>query len=39
MRNPDWSTLDIGKAENEVWFYLKVTVSLYHSTLVKTVII
>ena len=27
MRNKDWSTLDIGKAENEAWFYSKVTVS------------
>ena len=27
------------KYENEVWFYSKVTVSLYRNTLVKTVII
>ena len=27
------------KAENEVWFYSKVTIALYHNTLVKTVII
>ena len=39
MRNWDWSTLGMGKAENEVWFYSKVTVSLYHNTLVKTVMI
>ena len=26
MRNKDWSTLDIGKTENETWFYSKVTV-------------
>ena len=27
MRNQDWSTLDIGKAENEAWFYSKGAVS------------
>ena len=26
----DWSTLDIGKAENEAWFYSKVTIILRH---------
>ena len=33
------STLGISKAGNEEWFYLKVTVSLYHNILVKTVMI
>ena len=28
MRNKNWSTLVLGKAENEAWFYSIVTVSL-----------
>ena len=38
MSNEDWSTLDIGKSENEAWFYSKVLncIGLRHSTSLKT---
>ena len=36
MRNQDWSTLDIGEAGSEAWFYSKVTVSSCVITSVKT---
>ena len=36
MRNWVWSTFDIGKAENEAWFYSKVTVSSCHYSFLKT---
>ena len=40
MRNQDWSTLDIGKAENKAWFYLKERCFiLRHKTPVKTIMV